>query len=237
MTLLERITSYTEAFLRLIYPADCAVCEVPLEIDEHGICAPCFSRLRALRYPVEEAMIDEPFRALDNAWCLYPYASPLKEILTSIKFSRKQWLIRLFREEVKPLIQAVTSDNGYDWILPIPLDRKKHLEREFNQSEGMARLMTAASGIPSRPSLLYKCRSTPAQSQLSREERKTNLFRAFRVRRPAAIHGKNILLVDDIFTTGATAEEAARTLREAGARRVDLIALACTEAKKQEAVA
>lgn len=220
---------YAEAFLRLIYPATCGVCERLLELEEEGICGVCKSQLEGLRFSLEEAVLPGRFRALDEGWSLYPYASPAKEILAGIKFLKKRWLVRVFREALASLLAAVTSQASYDMLVPIPMDRAKLYEREFNQSELIAGLAAKQSGISLARKTLRKRRSSFPQSQLSREEREVNLRGAFQVWASERIRGRYVLLVDDIFTTGATAEEAARTLKDAGAKRVDLLTLARTE--------
>lgn len=219
---------YLEAFLRLIYPASCGVCEALLELEEQGICGTCRGRLRSLRFSPEDAVLEKRFEALDDAWSLYPYESPVKEILVAIKFLRKRWLVRVFAEEMTSLAQVLTADRTYDLLVPIPIDRQKLLVREFNQSQLLTYLVARRTCIPTASNLLRKRRSSLPQNQLSREERRVNLHRGFEVTKKRRVEGKTILLVDDIVTTGATAEEAARTLKASGAKRVDLFALART---------
>lgn len=218
--------SYWEAFLRLIYPAACAVCETLLELHDEGLCGACLARLEALRFAPEEAALHEHFEAVDEGWALYPYESPAREILSDIKFSKKRWLMRVFRRDLEPLATAITAENHYDVLIPVPIDRQKLLTREFNQSEIAAGLLSRSTRIPLAAGILKKKSATPSQSHLSREERLVNLTRAFQLREGAGLQGKSVLLVDDIVTTGATAEEAARTLKAGGARRVDLFAIA-----------
>ena len=230
MTILEEHFYNTkEAFFRLLYPASCAVCARGLLLSESGLCGTCGRRLSDLCFHPEEAVIDDhKFEFLDQAWALTPYESPVKEILTAIKFHRKRWLVRIFADLINPLSKALAGENSYDVILPIPVDRTKLLNREFNQAELFARLMAAATGIPLRRHILQKPQPTSIQSRLGQKERLMNLTGAFRVSSGTAVRGKNILLVDDIFTTGATAEESARTLKSSGASRVDIFAIAST---------
>lgn len=222
---------YWEAFLRLVYPATCGVCASLLEIEEAGICGPCQVRLETLRFSPEEAALSERFQALDEGWALYPYEPPVRDILTGIKFAGKRWLVRVFHRDIEGLSHAMAAENRYDAIIPIPMARRRLLEREFNQSELIAGWIWKKTGIPLRTNILFKKHHTPSQGLLSRKERRINLQHAFEVRRRSEIKHQSFLLVDDILTTGATAEEAARTLKAAGAKRVDLFALACTERK------
>ncbi len=220
---------YYEAFVRLLYPATCGGCTALLELDEKALCSNCRCSLLALRFPIEESVLKEPLTWIDEGWTLYPYESPVKEILTGIKFSRKRWLVRTFEEEIDSFFGALASETGYDFLIPIPLDHPKHFEREFNQSELIANLIEKTSGVRTNRRVLAKHRSTLPQSQLSREERLTNLKDAFQVYGAEKIRGKNLLLVDDILTTGATSSEAARILKNNGAKRVDIFTLARTQ--------
>jgi len=224
----SRLSPYAEAFLRLIYPAYCGACAALLELHESGVCRSCRSRLARLRQNPEEAALRGRFDHLDEGWALYRYESPVKEMLSAIKFLRKRWLLRVFHEEIRSLALAITAETSYDAVVPIPLDRKKLLEREFNQAELVAALVSRMTRIPLRGRLLRKPRGTAAQSLLSRAGRLANLYGAYEAGLRKKIQGRNILLVDDIVTTGATAEEAARTLKAAGAGRVDFFALART---------
>ncbi len=124
----------------------------------------------------------------------------------------------------------ITSECLYDFILCVPMDRFKLMEREFNQAELIAEILSKACGIPLLRTGLQKHLRTPLQIHLNRTERKANLWGAFGLARGVSVSGRSILLVDDIITTGATAESAARILKEAGAKRVDFLALARTEA-------
>ncbi len=222
------MTAYWEAFWRLVYPAACGVCKTLLELEEKGLCRRCESRLKALCFSPEDSILPDRFEALDGGWALYPYQSPVKEILTAVKFARKRWLLRAFRDELKTLVAALTGEHRYDRIVPIPMDSRRLLEREFNQSELIAEYAAQSSGLPVCRNLLGKRRHTPAQSLLSRDQRRTNMRGAFHIRKSGAIRGRRVLLVDDILTTGSTAEEAARLLKEHGAARVDVLALART---------
>ena len=219
---------YWEAFLRLIYPATCGVCASLLELAEAGICRTCQARLEILRFSPEEAALSERFQNLDEGWAIYPYEPPVRDILTGIKFAGKRWLVRVFHRDIETLSGLVASENYYDAIIPIPMARRRFLEREFNQSELIARWVWKKTGIPLRTNVLFKKYHTPSQGLLSQKERRINLRHVFQVRRPDEIKNRSFLLVDDIFTTGATAEEAARALKATGAKRVDLLTLART---------
>ena len=196
--LLPWIRPYAEAFLRLVYPASCAVCESMLEILESGLCASCREKMESSAYSLEEACSSQKFEFLDGAWALYPYESPAGEILSSVKFHKKQWLIQIFEDGLARLAQMIGAETVYDAIVPVPIDRARLFEREFNQAELVASLVSKHTGIPVKRAL-KKVRRTFSQNSLGKRERQINLFQAFRLRNPAAANGKKILLIDDIF--------------------------------------
>ncbi|MCB9799536.1 MAG: ComF family protein [Candidatus Omnitrophica bacterium] len=172
---------------------------------------------------------------LNSGWFLYPYKSPVKDLLTGLKFLKKRHLTNAFNDDIGDIMTLIRSENRYDWIVPIPLDRGRKLERHFNQAELIARRARKSLNLPLR-SCLKKKHSTMRQSTFSKEERIWNIRNSFKVARADSIQGKSILLVDDIYTTGATASEAARTLKECGASRIDIFAVARTQTELRKQV-
>jgi ComF family protein len=228
MTWNDQLPDYWEAFVRLYYPSYCGGCHAFLGLDEKVLCQTCHSKLLTHCFPPEEAGFHETFESLDEAWGVFAYDSPVKELITGIKFQKKRWLIRAFSEQVREMAVMIQSENHYDAILPIPLSKLTLIRREFNQAELIADHIGKATGVPVIKNLLHKCSHTIAQSQLSQKERWINPWGIFAVAAKREIRDRSFLLTDDIITTGATAEEAARILKQHGAKRVDLLALART---------
>lgn len=161
----------------------------------------------------------------DEGWALFRYEGAVKEIFHQIKFERRRDLVRLFTSPLAQMASRRPQLAGYDRIVGIPLDSQRRLEREFNQSGLLAGILGEILGKKPGRALLKKS-PTPPQSLLGREERRWNLDRAFRISRPEDVAGESVLLIDDIFTTGTTLEQAARTLKEAGARHVGYLVVA-----------
>jgi ComF family protein len=110
-------------------------------------------------------------------------------------------------------------------VVPVPLHWRRRWGRGYNQSEALARPIAARLGLPCRPSCLRRVRHTPEQAKQTPAARQDNVRHAFRAR-GTLLRGQTVLLVDDVFTTGSTAAEAARALRQAGAGRVVVAVLA-----------
>jgi ComF family protein len=116
--------------------------------------------------------------------------------------------------------------SAIDLLIPVPLHPHRLRQRGFNQSLLLARQIGRRHSIPVDFLSLERTRVTVPQVELSGAERKKNLYGAFRIRKKENIHQKHILLVDDVFTTGATARECSKVLLRAGAKKVDVITCA-----------
>jgi ComF family protein len=118
------------------------------------------------------------------------------------------------------------NDCGIELIIPVPLHPKRLRWRGFNQSVLLARQVSRAYALPIDAFILIRDKETLPQTQLSEEERRKNVRGAFSVRAGGALKAKTILLVDDVYTSGATVNECSRVLTRAGARKVHVLTLA-----------
>ena len=119
-------------------------------------------------------------------------------------------------------------DSGdIDLILPVPLHPKRFRQRGFNQAYRLlSNWKHEYSALAATTGLLVKLRATAPQTGLGKVQRRRNIRNAFGVRQPEAIRSRRVLLIDDVYTTGATADECARVLLKCGAARVDVLTLA-----------
>lgn len=231
------------AFLYLIYPSDCIACQARLALDEKFLCGRCTAGLPRLCAPVCCACAMELPR-FENKSSLCPncrhakhyftrgsallrYENSVKTVIQRVKFGKRSWYLKLFRA-YSAEIRTPLALERYDWVVPVPLDSKRNQEREFNQSEIIARLFFNRKGRPSIRLLLKKVKSTAPQSKLHHADRLHNVRDAFRLKRGVSVRGKTILLVDDVMTTGSTLNECAKCLKTNGALRVDFFSLART---------
>ena len=164
---------------------------------------------------------------IEKVFSLLRYNDPLaRKIIKNLKYR----YIRGIADELEPLIRkffykyknlAETREDAV--IVPVPLGWYKRAERGFNQAEDLARVIGKILNIKVENNLIVKCGRTKNQANISRHERMSNLDGAFKAKGSAP---KNIILVDDVFTTGATVKEIARVLRSAGAKNIQVITLA-----------
>jgi ComF family protein len=113
-----------------------------------------------------------------------------------------------------------------DLLVPVPLHYRRHVQRGFNQSVWLCAALRRRTGVRVGVDVLKRVKPTPSQGGLTAEGRRRNVQGAFRVRRKGQVKGLRLVLVDDVFTTGATAEACARELKRAGAGCVDVLTLA-----------
>jgi ComF family protein len=175
-------------------------------LDEHDLCTVC----------------RESLANFDSAYSFGSYEGTLRQLIHLYKYGKIETLARPLSEF---LVRALPVEESFDVVIAMPIHWRKRWERGFNQAELLARPIAKRYGL-GLSSNLQRSRYTKPQAGLSETERRTNLKGSFQVQRPAEIAGKRILLVDDVFTTGATLRTAAETLKKAGARRVSALTLA-----------
>jgi ComF family protein len=163
--------------------------------------------------------------AYTKAWTLYPYLPPLQDAICLLKYRGK---VALVPELADLMIERLPPVGPVDVIMPVPLHPRRLREREFNQSLLLADRLSQRTKIPLSFTNLVRVRPSPPQTSLSRKDRRRNLRGAFAVRDRAAVKGKRVLLIDDVFTTGATVNESAKALRKAGSGDVYALTLART---------
>jgi ComF family protein len=143
-----------------------------------------------------------------------------REVIHRYKYQCALWFEPFLADLLIRQARSILNLRDWDLIVPVPLHSLKQREREFNQSERLARRVANATGIPFNARLLRREDVTRTQTQLTREQRAANVRRAFRMAPGRALSGERVVLVDDVLTTGATASACADVLRRNGADRV-----------------
>lgn len=163
----------------------------------------------------------------DFVWSACIYQKRLRDLLHQFKYKHFTGLRFLFGIWLKDCVTYHHLDiTQFDMLIPIPLSAVRWRERGYNQSELLALELQKKFNININKECLRKIRNTHPHAQLEKKERWTNIQGAFTIKHPELIAGKSILLVDDLLTTGATASEAAKTLKDNGAARVGVFCLA-----------
>jgi competence protein ComFC len=216
--------------LDFIYPPLCLLCDRYLSDEEplvHRACLAALPQLddedlsgaalsKTLRFP--------PF--FERSLALHPFSDRVGMIIHALKYKGLQDLARPLGRSLGQLLADLDYTQEIDLLVPVPLHRHRLRERGYNQSLLLARAASEVCGVPVEEGALIRHRSTPPQARLRRRQRQENLTGAFRVIDAGRLRGTAIGLLDDVLTTGRTADECSRTLLEAGASRVMAVTLA-----------
>lgn len=229
---------------RLLLPITCTICAQPLTDDPVPFfCRACWALIRPLggsacsrcRRPLASpaALTHSPTHECHDCrtrkphyaqvWAPYAYCAPLQDAITLFKYHGK---VSLADPLAALLTRTLPTHLDGDVLMPIPLHPNRLRQREFNQSLLLADRVAGALACRVSPHNLVRIVDTEPQTTLPRSARLHNLRQAFALRTPQEVIGKRILLIDDVFTTGTTSNECAKILREAGAARVTVLALA-----------
>jgi len=238
------IRSWWKNFLNLIYPLSCLICKSRLNpLSDKPLCAQCweklefisppFCRLCGRHLPAEsqaQALICKDCQksacSFKKARSVCIYDGIIKQCIHLFKYKAKLSLVEPLAKLMVEFAGQYLDLQTIDLILPVPLHKRKLRQRQFNQAGLLAAGLSRAYSKPMPDSLLLRIKSGPAQINLSQAQRLKNVRGAFRVKTGADIKDKNILLVDDVLTTKATANECAKMLLGAGAKSVEVLTLA-----------
>lgn len=184
----------------------CSSCGLPLQATEQTICAVCLATKPRIERKRAAVAYDELSRGL----------------AIRLKYGRKVAIARTMAHYMAPLVRA--AENSI--LIPVPLHRTRLWMRGFNQSALVAHELSRRLKIASRPFVLRRVRRTPALKGMSALQRRKTVAGAFQIADKTAVAGRTVILVDDVLTTGSTAEACAWTLKRAGAARVELVSWA-----------
>jgi ComF family protein len=226
--------------LDLFFPPLCIACREPLG-GGHGFCAACWAGIAFLDGPLCECCglpfevdLGEGARcvaclarppAYDRARAILTYDENSRDPILALKHADRLDLVPGFAHWLERTGRVLLAET--DVIVPVPLHRLRLWRRRYNQAAELARALSRRTGKPVAVSALERSRATPSQgAMISARGRRRNVQGAFRVSEPPMVADRNILLVDDVLTTGATAEACARALKQAGAAKVQILVLA-----------
>lgn len=235
--------------LDTIVPALCLGCRRPI-VDPRTLCAPCWTTLELISPPICDIMgtplafdAGPGARSPELRWNhpLYERAraatvfGPMsRRLVHQLKFQDIPGVAVLMARLMAPRIADVTR--GADLLVPMPLHRLRLASRRFNQAVLIADALAPLVGVPVARRAVARVRHTPHQVGLSREARANNLNGAFRVVDRAAFAGRSVVIVDDVLTSGASADALALTLSAAGAARVSVATFARVVGESREPV-
>jgi ComF family protein len=238
---LRGLRAFPEWAVGLLLPPSCPVCRAAT-VDKDALCARCWSQIRFIEPPLcpvygtpfayasgegtlsPEALADPPpFRSARSAAV---YSDAARRLVHQLKYHDRpdlaQLMAKCMHRAGRDLLAACTI------VVPVPLYRWRLWQRRFNQAAALADGVAKLSGVPHDPFVIERAKPTRRQVGLSAAQREENVRGAFRVTEAgrARIAGAPVLLIDDVYTSGATAKAATRVLLRAGAGSVDVLTFA-----------
>lgn len=220
--------------LQGIYPSKCPFCG---QITLGGICQFCENTIHKIKEPrcmkcgkpIENNRQEYCFdckkgrHVYDWGRSLWVHRSPVSDAVYQLKYQNKRIYGKTFAEEMAKEYGDFLKKQKVDLLIPIPLHRFRRWKRGYNQAEILAEELGKRTGIPVAKRLLIRSKRTTPQKELDNRLRRKNIDHAFQVKNQ--IMTKKVVLIDDIYTTGSTIDEAARTLKRAGVQEVGFLTI------------
>ena len=217
--------NYLTELFDFVLPRFCPACRNKLATAENTVCDSCLSKIK-LADP--EFIKSEYQRKYENKRIISGFVSQyifekdkeLQHIIHALKYDKKFHIGIFLGESLGKHFKSQFQSWNINLIIPIPLHHLKKAERGFNQSYYIAKGISSQTSIAVKSNAIKRMRFTQSQTTMTLKEREDNVEGAFKVRKTENVKGKNILLVDDVMTTGATINECGKVLLEAGANRI-----------------
>lgn len=226
----------------LFFPEVCPFCNKIIYEKSTLVCSSCLSKIEFVPSPLCTSC-GKPFpvETQDDHYCgdcltekryytkvraVLFYEGEVMEAIHRFKYSSAIYLARPLGWFMYERSREFINFSEYDCLIPVPLHKRRLRKREFNQAQLLAEELTKYVNLPVELSVLERIKETPSQVGLKKEERQRNVWNAFQVHSREKIKNKTILLIDDVLSTTATVNEAAKALIRAGADRVDVLTLA-----------
>lgn len=206
--------------LDLFFPPICGFCG---KLNTKYICNECekIVNLEAIN------KIDSYNKNYNRHLYIFKYEGIIREKIIDYKFNNKVYLYRTFTEAVLKNKENIKFIEQYDFLIPVPIHKERKKVRGYNQSELIARILADEIGkIKLQVDILKKDKNIVAQSTLDKKHRSENIKGVYKVINKQKIIDRKILLLDDIYTTGSTANECSKVLKEAGCKEVGIITIA-----------
>ncbi|MFA7421149.1 MAG: ComF family protein [Melioribacteraceae bacterium] len=227
-----RTTSFS--LLDFFFPNFCAACKNKLSVTQTCICVECLSNIQIATPERIEREYERKFQN-DNIISGFQSAfvfekdKELQSILHSLKYNGKFLAGKTLGELASKQVYSILQSWNADFVVPVPLHPLKKAERGYNQSDFICKGLSKTINVPVKADILNRTRFTLSQTTMTLEERKENVLQAFVCKKRKIVEGKNIILVDDVITTGATTAECGKVLLEAGAAKVYAFSVAIAD--------
>lgn len=211
---------FLQPFIDICFPPICFKCENLLANSRKIICLDCWQKIPRFKTHTKNKLIS---LNINHAYILFEFERTVQHLIHLLKYEHHLTLASYFALEISNCFPSLCPNN-YDVIVPVPLFRTRRRERGYNQTEEIAKNLSRCTMIHLETEYLLRVKSTRTQTQMTRQERRINVMNAFVC--PTDLTGKRILLLDDVITTGSTVNACIKSLVKAGAKKVDVLAIA-----------
>lgn len=243
------IADHLDWLVDWLYPPRCRACGSGISgRDAETLCSACWPKIRLVSNPLcnlcgrpffdasgadhscAACLARPPYFVRARAWGCYPRDEsaehPLRQMVQKFKYGRKVSLGKPLGRLMAQGCEEFLRECQADLIVPVPLHPRRLRWRGFNQSLLLSRQVSRRYNVPVEPFALYRARETVPQTELTEDERRKNVRGAFAINAGKSMKGRSVLLVDDVYTSGATVNECSRVLIRGGAREVTILTLA-----------
>jgi len=230
--------------LNLIYPLNCVICGKRLNFDDSSyLCVDCYYKIIRNNPPfcvkcgcslTKKKKINSDYVCINcqskefyfqRSWSVTKYSGITKELIHLFKYRRQRYLAKPLGKLMTDFIETNLDLQPIEILISVPLHSKKLRQREFNQAELLTKEISKQTHIPISHNLI-RIKQSLSQTILPEEKRFSNIAGVFKIKETKEINRKSILLIDDVFTSGATANECALVLKQGGAKRIEVLTLA-----------
>ena len=241
---MEKINKLTQKkpvpkILNLIYPPKCGICG---KLNQDFLCKKCEKILDSQaifqidkidkidKFDKSDKIVrnnsDFISKNFENHLYIFKYEGIIRNTIIKYKFNEKSYLYKTFVNFLLKNEKFFKILESYDTIIPVPISKKRMKERGYNQSLLIAKQISKDVKIPLQTNCLFKTKNIIEQSKLNKEQRKQNIQNVYELKNREILNNKQILLIDDIYTTGNTVNECAKVLQQAKPQKIDVLVLA-----------
>ena len=216
--LAKKLTKKLES---IVFPPWCAICG---KLNSKKCCKDCEKRINSqLNLNIE----NKAGYYFERHMYLFKYKNEIRNLILDYKFRDKSYLYELFAKIITKNEKICGILEKYDIIIPVPIHKKRKKQRGYNQSELVARQISKnIANLQLENKAFIKIKNNKPQSTLNKKQRKQNVKNVYKLENKGKIENKNIVLFDDIYTTGNTANEIAKILKQNGANKILVLTIA-----------
>ena len=219
--MIKRFINMTN-LIDLVFPQVCGICG---KLNKDGLCNKCKIKLEGL---AENIILDKDLEEMYFNKLIYTfkYEGLIRKIILDYKFYEKSYIYECFVNFILKNEKILKKLQTYDTIIPVPISKKRMKERGYNQSLLIAKKLSKDLKIQLQENCLLKTKNIIEQSKLNKKQRAENIQNVYELKNGEILRNKQILLIDDIYTTGSTVNECAKILYQAKPKKIDVLVIA-----------